>query len=559
MRFGKRLAELIQRDSSNLPYVKYKDLKHTVGELTKIIQDGGLRSEEDDGASSGEEGPREPAMSSAPAACAPSTEVEVACTDVESTVSRLKQHEQEFFNQIDRDLQEVVVHVQSAVVSLEAALGELQCAAIRAGLLFTPKQMEEVTAQLPFEVQDQEMVAKWVHSLHPTDSSKVESYGLIEKYGNISLALNQLMQYIEVNLTAVRKILKKFEKKVPAAVRGRHARSYKAHHELLMPALRHILITSQHMQHVIIAACPQVDATLQAIIRQGAHVGPESHAVLSKLHGPGHLDNVLSPPLIDVYAKPNADASTAQGKGGAAGSEAAAASSRQTTTGRNVSKSGSTPSASQPQSSMQLQQQRPPPQQQQQQPPQQQQQQQQRQQQKQKGAGQPPYFLAQVPVFVGGVGLAAGHGKGWQQPRASNKGSPPEEERQEPGGQRAQAKGGGRGTAKGGGRGKDKRGGGQKGGGGKGASGTQDRGTTQTAGCAQVPVFVYPAGASHGWQKQNCGNKGCYTGGKGFGADGTSGDSQDQGGVQIGGYPQAMTPAVNVQWYGRQGALRTWS
>merc|ERR1719245_1633315 len=119
---------------------------------------------------------------------------------------------------------------------LEAGAGEWQSCAIQAGLLFTPTQLQEVSASLPFQVSSRQDLVDWLMGMQMDVRSQASNATLVEKYNVIANTLNGVLQYIEVNLTAIRKIFKKFEKKVPAELRVQEAIDFKAHHELFMPS-----------------------------------------------------------------------------------------------------------------------------------------------------------------------------------------------------------------------------------------------------------------------------------------------------------------------------------
>ncbi|OLQ05987.1 hypothetical protein AK812_SmicGene10754 [Symbiodinium microadriaticum] len=122
-------------------------------------------------------------------------------------------------------------------------------------------------------------------------------------YSEIARRLNALLQYVEVNLTAVRKILKKFDKKVPAEFRVRKTQDYKEHHELFMISMQYVLVTAVQMQRLI--AERVVDSEPLAV--PVSQLGPESLAVLALATGPAVVDDVLGrvpATRIDVYAKP---------------------------------------------------------------------------------------------------------------------------------------------------------------------------------------------------------------------------------------------------------------
>lgn len=347
MRFGKRLVEVTQRSRANEPYISYKELKHVLSKLAALLgEGGGLGGEtEQDGSSGGEGGPAQrPAaqsISSRGAGAGPAAPVAGAagldggaCASASSSAaaygagstatapSRLETHQQEFFRRVDADVAAARMYVLGVVSGLEAQVGEWQSTAIRAGLLFTPEQLEDVSAQLPFQMESQQALVDWLMSLQPVVRSQEVRRTLVQKYSNIASSLNALLQYIEVNLTAIRKIFKKFEKKVPAALHVKNVRDYKAHHDFFMPSMQHILATAVQMQRLIVSfVAPVMGAEAAALAVPISQIGPESLALLSWLRGPAALDDVLGGvPVarIDVYAKPSLEISStgATGTGG---------------------------------------------------------------------------------------------------------------------------------------------------------------------------------------------------------------------------------------------------
>uniref|UniRef100_A0A7S4VD55 SPX domain-containing protein n=1 Tax=Alexandrium monilatum TaxID=311494 RepID=A0A7S4VD55_9DINO len=350
MRFGKRLAEVTRDRGTSEPYVSYKELKHTVSKLSGLIGGSGsgcgaAEEDGDEGASSLDEAAAAAWGVARPHASA----LAAAAAQAPPRAPRLEAHQREFFRRLDADVAQAKAFVQGAVSALEVQVGDWQASAIVAGILFTPDQLEEISAQLPFQVDDQQVLIDWLLGLQPADQTSAAKCGLLEKYSEFASGLNALLQYIEVNLTAVRKIFKKFEKKIPAEMRIRSVRDYRAHHDLYMPAMQDLLATAVHIQRLVFglvvpggdgarapgggAAGPKA-APAVAI----SQIGSESLALLSWLRGPAELDDVLGgdggcgpagggcPLPIDVYAKPAVD--LCGGGGGSGGGSAAASPSR---------------------------------------------------------------------------------------------------------------------------------------------------------------------------------------------------------------------------------------
>lgn len=296
MRFGKLLAAVTEKSRANEPYVSYKELKRNI---SKVHAACGLQDDAEP--SSGDEGPGFMAQERLESQAASSSSSHVAASS-SSANPRVVGPQEDFFNLINQDVTAAKLYVQSTVSGLEAMLGEFQVAAVKAGLLFTPQQLEEVSWQLPAPM-DQEALVEWLLSLRPGAKTREERSCLVEKYSEIARRLNALLQYVEVNLTAVRKILKKFDKKVPAEFRVRKTQDYKEHHELFMISMQYVLVTAVQMQRLI--AERVVDSEPLAV--PVSQLGPESLAVLALATGPAVVDDVLGrvpATRIDVYAKP---------------------------------------------------------------------------------------------------------------------------------------------------------------------------------------------------------------------------------------------------------------
>lgn len=336
MRFGKRFAEVSASGRSNEPYVSYKELKHTVSKAraANLIGGGGGASSDEDG------GGRDDC---APAALQTALEVHGGGSASSSSrlavsglpggsQSKLEQHQHEFFRIIDNDIALARAYVQSEVAMLEAAMGEWQSSAVVAGLLFTPEQLEDVASTLPFQTRGRQDLLDWLFGMQDVANNEASCAVLLEKYNVIASTLNGVLQYIEVNLTAVRKIFKKYAKKIPAEHRVSQVVDFKAHHGLFMLPMQHFLVAAVSMQRIVfqrvVPGCsPEAAASAVPISR----LGQESVELLSCLRGPASQEDVLRntpAACIDVYAKPSPDlggGGCPAGKGGAGPPRGAAA------------------------------------------------------------------------------------------------------------------------------------------------------------------------------------------------------------------------------------------
>jgi len=295
MRFGKRLAEVLQSSETHLCYVSYKELKHLVGELSSLLEgnpDSANSRAADGGASNGGEcaasDSQRPVLP-----CIPGGQLEVL--------------QREFFNLVDLDISRATLHVQSSIATLEVAMGEWQSSAIEAGILVTPEQIDVVAECLPFPVQDHEVLARWLTDLRPAPEAQAARQGLVDRYSRQVGTLSDVLQYAETNLTAVRKILKKFMKNVPAEVRITDVPKYRTHSQLLPAALLHITVALAQAQRLLEVAASDDGTSIPAAPR----LGPESAALLTWIRGPQALDELLGglsvQNPVDVYAKPCPD------------------------------------------------------------------------------------------------------------------------------------------------------------------------------------------------------------------------------------------------------------
>eukprot|EP00927_Polykrikos_kofoidii_P064584 TRINITY_DN5994_c0_g1_i1.p1 TRINITY_DN5994_c0_g1~~TRINITY_DN5994_c0_g1_i1.p1 ORF type:complete len:601 (-),score=126.54 TRINITY_DN5994_c0_g1_i1:207-2009(-) len=350
MRFGKRLAEVTQNCKSGEPYVSYKELKHKLGELSRqidqVIGGRGPSAIGEEGNSSCDDnaakacaleegcvGPSPLSRSRVPDTAEPlgtavSEDSAGAVVARASTSARdcaigggrrfkgtadgaSESFHHAFLDRLDADIEQARHHVMSRVKSLEIAVGEWQVSAVRSGALFTLEQLDELSGQFPFRVEGREVLVDWMMSLQSPSHVKAPRKALAEKYAAISVDVSELLMYIEVNMMAVRKILKKFEKKIPSEFRLLHASDYRKHHGLFMTSLQNLLLTVAQMQrlvHKLLA--PEIGeepATAALILSQ---IGPESIAVLSRLQGCEAISEILDmtrAARIDAYAKPSAE------------------------------------------------------------------------------------------------------------------------------------------------------------------------------------------------------------------------------------------------------------
>lgn len=322
MRFGKRLAAATQKSRANAPYISYKELKSIVSRVAALCgsKDGPENSSGDEGYPT--DGTWQLSKDRLEESTSASSSLRAG-----NLHPKVVAPQEEFFQLVGSDIATAKLFVQSTVSGLEAMLGEWQVAAIKAGLLFTPEQLAEIASQLPVKVGE-EAVKDWLRSLPPRGKTKEARRALVEKHSKIAQVLNSLLQYIEVNLTAIRKIFKKFEKKVPAEFRVRQVLDYDVHHDMFTPSLQHVLVTAVQMQRLIVnTVATQLGLSEEAMGVPISEVGPETLALLSWLRGPAGVDDLLvaGPALqIDVYAKPAGSANVSGTMASAPGTAPAA-------------------------------------------------------------------------------------------------------------------------------------------------------------------------------------------------------------------------------------------
>lgn len=317
MRFGKRLTEITENAHAHEPYISYKELKKTISKISALTRSSGTCSGDSSGDDHGS-GTEDHELTAGPSAGSSLDHLTagaggLAAVGGGSTAherSRVEAHQQEFFSLIDTNILQAKLYVQSTVGGLETMVGEWQCKAVLAGLIFTPEQLDEVSSNLPFAVPNQQAIVDWLISLKARELPSEMHESLVKQYNCVANGLKSLQQYIEVNLTAVRKILKKFMKKVPQRHHIQNVRDYLNHRELVTHSFQQLLATALQMERLMTNCVG----------------GLESLVLLS--HSINNFDDVLSGKApaarIDVYAKPSADvgrypASAAPVGGGTAG------------------------------------------------------------------------------------------------------------------------------------------------------------------------------------------------------------------------------------------------
>jgi len=286
MRFGKRLTELQNQNGQlNQPYISYKELKRAIGDLARLAASTGdvSASKIDAADSSGDEaGPPE----------ADERQSMGASSSSSSVKSQLEEQQKNFFKKIDDDVASAVAHRRNIISTVEVGIGDWQCQAAASGVLFTPAQLDEVAATLPFECSDQQVLVQWLSGLQTepgpslaasADGSRPVRLELAERYSYISSALQVLLQYIEVNVTAVRKILKKFDKKMPFKFQWQSTQNYKAHHSLFSTDLQDLVVTAVQMYRLIVAMDLPEDSSVRTSVSPISFMGPESLQVLQQL------------------------------------------------------------------------------------------------------------------------------------------------------------------------------------------------------------------------------------------------------------------------------------
>lgn len=289
MRFGKRLFEVTKGCRADEPFLSYKELKHTLSKIASLITSG--EDSSDDDRAESQVSPSKP----------PGTE----STGSTEVLQKVAQFQQEFFNRVSADVAAARLYVQGAVAGLEAQVGEWQYLAITAGLLFTPEQLEDAELALQFNVRKTALVDLLI-SLRGSEGRRV----LMSKFRNIAISMNALLLYIEVNLTAVRKIFKKFDKKVPAERRTNSSNDYKLHHGLLMPSMQNILVTIVQIQRLILSEAAVDLGVDSSSLVPLSPLGPETTALLTLLRGPALAEMLGNPPQIariDFFAKPSTE------------------------------------------------------------------------------------------------------------------------------------------------------------------------------------------------------------------------------------------------------------
>jgi len=295
--------EVKLNDCANQPYISYKELKQIIADLERLVA---MKRICDRALSPGEKD----------FLAAPSGDSGGARCDgpPSASSSDLQARQCDFFQCLEVDTTRCVSHARSIMESLQAEIGEWQSAAVIAGLLFTPEQLEQLSAVLPFEVRDEQVLVQWLAKLQVAGGVSDRQRGLVVRYAKIANTVAALLNFIEVNLAAVRKILKKFEKRIPGELRIKSGVEFKEHYELVGPAMQNMLVTLAGMQRLIAGIGSSDDgADAAAPSFPVVEVGVETCSTLRSLPSPAvdlaELLGEREPSEVDVYAKPPAHGS----------------------------------------------------------------------------------------------------------------------------------------------------------------------------------------------------------------------------------------------------------
>merc|ERR1719422_1464750 len=90
--------------------------------------------------------------------------------------------QQEFCRLIDIDIMQAKTYIESSVRTLEAVVGEWQVAAVSAGLMFTPEQLEDISSELPFDVPSNQILVDWLIKTKEREYSLEVREGLVRDY-----------------------------------------------------------------------------------------------------------------------------------------------------------------------------------------------------------------------------------------------------------------------------------------------------------------------------------------------------------------------------------------
>ena len=244
-------------------------------------------------------------------------------TAFSGTAAKLKCSKEEFedkqrafYTRLNADMDNAKLYIQSVTGSLGAAIGDWQASAVGCGILVTPEQIEAVQASLPFQVRDTGLLVRWALGLQSPEALQHAQESLGYKYVDIASNLNALLQYIEVNLTAIRKILKKFEKKMPIDMRIPTEHNFKNHQNLFSFPVQQLIIACTQIRILLGSEDPTVVDTAGPSVTEMNdsaasvfEIGPESLAMLKSASPDSVLTELLGlcqDPIaqIDVYAQP---------------------------------------------------------------------------------------------------------------------------------------------------------------------------------------------------------------------------------------------------------------
>lgn len=284
--------ELKSQTQVDQPYIDYKALKGIVAECCRILESGS-------GGGTGDSGRDQERSSTSPPPEPP-----------DSVLVHLAELHQKFYKQIDDDLATALTYAQSTLSVIEVGIGDWQCQAAVCGLLFTPQQLEEASASLPFECADQSALVRLIGSFQSADD--LAKGNLIEHYTHIAATLQMLLQFVEVNVTAVRKIIKKIDKKVAAEYRVQEVQTYKAQSSLCSPDLQDVVVSVVQMHSILLGLSDaNVDVDVKGLVSPTSFFGPETLQLMQSVPVNGEFKELITPErqtvVLDPYARPVAD------------------------------------------------------------------------------------------------------------------------------------------------------------------------------------------------------------------------------------------------------------
>jgi len=203
MPFSRRLAIAIEELGADAPFLSQKQLKHVLVGVEKLVK---AQAEQEKSLTAGlSEEQVIGYVNEERAKCGIATQANLL------TVEEIKAHDSKLFDVFRRDIENITSYVQKGAASLAASIEEWLVMAESAGLVLK----EDEDNRFPYREMLSYAVSKLVRELEFMQNMKT----LCRKLVSIETQQKQLIDHIQMNVAAFRKILKRHEVHVPEHMR----------------------------------------------------------------------------------------------------------------------------------------------------------------------------------------------------------------------------------------------------------------------------------------------------------------------------------------------------